>query len=331
MSEHPFAHYLRILGKGPRLSRPLTLDETRAAATMILGNAVEPVQLGAFLCLLRVRTETPAELAGFSLAVRDSLTLPTEPPAVDLDWPSYAGKTRQLPLFLLSALLLAENGVSIAMHGAEGHTEGRLYSREALASLGIAAAASVEEAFRQIGANRFTYVPIEVLSPRITQIMGLKRLLGLRSPLHSVARNINPFDARATVMSVFHPNYRAIHRDAALLMGMTTVACFKGEGGEVERRPEKPCLVEGLIGGRAYSEEWPPQLASKTVHDVDLDPSRLGALWRGDINDPYAEATVAATAAIALRLLGRAASVADAEGVARRLWNERRRGSPSLR
>ncbi len=325
MSEHPFASYVRILGKGPNLSRSLTLDETRAAVGMILKGEVEPVQLGAFLCLMRVKTETPAEVAGFALAIRDSLSIPQGMPAVDLDWPSYAGKSRQLPLFLLAALLMAENGVAVAMHGAGGHTAGRLYSREALASLGIDAAASLAEAAEQIGTRRFAYVPMDVLHPRLPAIMGLKRLLGLRSPLHTVARNMNPFDAKVSLMSVFHPNYRAVHRDAAELMGMRELACFKGEGGEVERRPEKPCLVEGLRQGVAFEEEWPPTLTSGSGHDLDMDAGRLARLWRGEVADAYAEATVVATAAVALRQVGRAGSPQEAEALAGRLWAGRRR------
>ncbi|PKU22864.1 glycosyl transferase family protein [Telmatospirillum siberiense] len=325
MSEHPFASYVRILGKGPNLSRALTLDETRAAVGMILKGEVEPVQLGAFLCLMRVKTETPAEVAGFALAIRDNLAIPGDMPPVDLDWPSYAGKSRQLPMFLLSALLLAENGVAIAMHGIGGHTAGRLYSEEALAHLGIQAAQSLEDAARQIDERRFTYVPMQVLHPALPGIMGLKRLLGLRSPLHTVARNMNPFDARVSLMSVFHPNYRAVHRDAAKLMDMRELACFKGEGGEIERRPEKPCLVEGLRGGEPFEEEWSPTLTAGAAHDLEMDPARLAALWRGEASDPYAEATVRATTAVALRQLGRAGTMGEAEALAVELWNRRRR------
>ena len=50
--------------------------------------------------------------------------------AVDLDWSSYAGKRKHLPWFILSALLLAENGIRVFMHGSDGHTAGRIYTRK---------------------------------------------------------------------------------------------------------------------------------------------------------------------------------------------------------
>ena len=73
--EHPFAEYIRILGKGKKGSRPLTQDEAYQAMKMILAEDVLPIQLGAFLMLMRVKEETPEELAGFVLAARESCHL----------------------------------------------------------------------------------------------------------------------------------------------------------------------------------------------------------------------------------------------------------------
>ena len=112
-TEHAFALYVRALGKGKLGSRSLSQDEDFDAMSIILQQQVEPEQLGAFLMLLRVKEETPAELAGFVAAVRSfhnysSAQIPGI--AVDIDWSSYAGKKRHLPWFLLSALTLAGQG-----------------------------------------------------------------------------------------------------------------------------------------------------------------------------------------------------------------------------
>lgn len=324
-AEHPFAQYIRILGKGPNLSRSLTEAETHAAVRMVMAGEVEPVQLGAFLCLLRVRTETAEEVAGFVRAIREFVRRPEGAAPADLDWPTYAGKARQLPWYLLAALLLAQDGVRVFMHGAEGHTAGRLYAHTALAALGVPIARSLDEAAGHLAARRFAYLGLQHLSPRLEDLMGLRGLLGVRSPIHTVARQINPFDAPYQVLSVTHPDYRQVHRDGAARLGQPHLVVFKGEGGEAERRPAKPCEVLALDDGVASEAEWPPLLpATVQAKDEDMDLARLGAVWRGDVEDDYAVATIIGTVAIALRLLGRAATPAEAQGLAERLWACRR-------
>ncbi|MEY4769176.1 MAG: hypothetical protein RL637_1815, partial [Pseudomonadota bacterium] len=94
IDEHPFAEFIKILGKGKKGARNLTQQEAYRAMTMIVTEEqVEPEQLGAFLMLMRIKEETPEELAGFVQAARDSLNA-APPIRVDLDWSSYAGKRR---------------------------------------------------------------------------------------------------------------------------------------------------------------------------------------------------------------------------------------------
>ncbi len=320
--EHPFAQYVRTIARGPNLSRPLTEQEALEATRMILKGEVEPLQLGAFLCVLRVRTEDPGEGAGFVRAVKETIKIPTGARA-DLDWSAYAGKKRQLPWFMLSALLLAANGIRVLMHGTEGHTPGRVYARETLAALGVPTADSPEDAARQIEERNFAYLPLAAFCPRLQEIIELKSIIGVRSPANTFARMINPFDAPYSIQSIFHPNYREIHREVSRLLGQPHMAVFKGEGGEIERRPEKPVTVEGLHDDKNEDEDWPALIDAPRSTDERMDLARLKALWRGQDKDPYAEMIVIGTAAIALRLMGRAKTPAEADIEARRMWAAR--------
>ena len=128
--EHPFAQFVRIVGKGKNGARSLTYDEAYQAFSMILKDEVMDVQLGAFLMLLRVKEESVDELTGFVQATKDQLKL--KKIDVDLDWSSYAGKRKHYPWYLLAALTLAQNGYRIVMHGAAGHTLNRVYTEQVL-------------------------------------------------------------------------------------------------------------------------------------------------------------------------------------------------------
>jgi anthranilate phosphoribosyltransferase len=82
---HPFARFVRLLGRGKTLTRALTIEEAEEAMAMILAGETLPEQLGAFLTLLRIKEETGEEIAGFIRAARRAAPLPTDAPSVDLD------------------------------------------------------------------------------------------------------------------------------------------------------------------------------------------------------------------------------------------------------
>ncbi len=327
-SPHPFARFIQILGRGKSLSRALTMAEAQEAMSMILAGDVLPEQLGAFLMLLRVKEESPEEIAGFVLAAREAMALPSALPKVDLDWSSYAGKRRQLPWFLLAVLLLARNGLRVFMHGAEGHTAGRVYTSEVLARLGIPVAGSFEEAVVHLGQRNFAYLTLDRVSPQLARLIELRPILGLRSPVHTLSRMLNPFAAPAMLQAVFHPGYMEIHQKAAALLGQPHMAVFRGEGGEIERRPNKPCEVLTVHEGVTAEERWPALLPEpRQGAEEEMDLGRLAALWRGEITDEYGEAAISGTLAIALKALGHAASQEDAQIVAENMWAQRDRAS----
>jgi anthranilate phosphoribosyltransferase len=329
MSEapHPFARFVRILGRGKTLTRSLTGEEAEEAMGMILAGEARAEQVGAFLMLLRVKEETGEEIAGFIRAARATLARPAAAPAVDLDWPSYAGKKRQAPWFLLAAALIAQNGWSVFMHGLDGHTEGRVYAGETLRRLGFPIAADFEEAAAHLRRFRLAYLPLARISPRLAELMRLKSVLGLRSPVHTLVRGLNPFGAAAAMHGVFHPGYVAIHRDAALALPEKRVLVFRGDGGEGERRPGKPCDTLLIADGRSEETRWPAVLDARQVADEAIDLDRLEAVWRGEETDDYAKASVVGTAALALWAMGVETDPASAEARAEALWEARDRGA----
>ena len=321
--EHPFAEYVRILGKGKNGSRSLTRAEAFAAMGMILRSEVSPEQLGAFLMLMRVKEESPEELAGFVDACRWWLPIPADMAKIDLDWSSYAGKRRQLPWYLLTTLLFAENNIKVFMHGAAGHTNGRIYTKNILPTLGLSPCKTMQEVQRSLERWNFAYMDIEFLVPRLHHIIELRPLLGLRSPVHSLARLLNPFQAEYVMQGIFHPGYRPLHQEAAVLLNIPHLAVIKGEGGEIERNPDMPSLVQSVHLGEMSEENWPALFARRHTKDEQLDVSRLSRVWDGSDTDEYAIASVIGTAAIALKMMGRANTQAEAESLAGSLWNAR--------
>ncbi|EOR06565.1 glycosyl transferase family protein [Acinetobacter tandoii] len=319
--EHPFAQFVRIVGKGKNGARSLTYDEAYQAFKMILNDEVLDVQLGAFLMLLRVKEESVDELAGFVQATRDTLNFKALD--VDLDWSSYAGKRKHYPWFLLAALTLAHHGYKIVMHGASGHTLNRVYTEQVLEYLGFPICQNQDEVEQQLQQRNFAYLPLEVISPILSELIALRNVMGLRSPIHTLARLINPFNAKATLQAIFHPAYRSSHQQAAFKLGYQNSAVIKGEGGEFERNPDAKTLICGIKDGELYEYELPKLTENRSPVEEELDLALFKSVWQGQQHHEYGETAVIETMGIALYTMGVCESYPNAMLKAKELWLNR--------
>jgi anthranilate phosphoribosyltransferase len=316
-----FATYVATLGRGPGRSRALTRAEAADAMAMLLAGTPDPMQVGAFLMLLRYRGEDPQEIAGLVEAAHAACALPGT--RVDLDWPSYgAGRTRGAPWFLLAALALAASGVRVLMHGSNEFSGGMTVP-QALERLGLAQAASGDAAGEMLERQNFAYLPLASLCPPMADLLGLRRLFGLRSPVNTVARLLDPAGASAGVDGVFHPPYIETHLATAELLGRPRLLVLKGGGGEAERNPARPVAAHLWVRGQGREALALPALEGLAATDAQ-EPD-LAAVWRGTVQAPGIEARVVGTIALGLLALGRGG---DAE--ARAVWQARLGGGVGL-
>ena len=320
-AEHAFAPYVRILGKGKTGSRSLSREQARQAFTMILRDEVEQVQL----MLLRVKEESPEELAGFVDACRAHMLAPPEHLAADLDWSSYAGKKHQHPWYILAMLLLAGSGYRVVVHGAAGHTPGRLYTETAFQELGLPVAQGWTDVEAQLAQGNLSYLPLARFCPELDAMLHLKPLLGLRSPVNTLTRLLNPLRAHASLQSIFHPAYARLHREADILLSQTAALVLKGCSGEVEVKPQADTRLHLLRRGNLDDFVVPRHSAGR-VAPVEVPASApLRALWRGDSEDAFGEAATLATTGAALLLLNPDWDWAEASAQAAQLWAARDR------
>ena len=300
------APYVRIVARGKGRARAMTLAEAQDAMALILRGDAAPEAVGALLMVMRLRGETPEEIAGFTAALRAHVV--GKLPKADLDWPSYAaGRSRGVPLFLLAARLVGQAGYSISIHGWNSHQSANASVREVI----------------DLAGPQVAYTPLETLSPAAFSILNLRDTLGLRSCFNTVLRMWNPSEAPATVQGVFHPSYRSLQAQAAQLLGQQDLSIIKGGGGEFERHPSKDIALFGLRDGAHIQ-----QTAASILHDTRRlhetgDVIDLHGLWQGRVDDPFAIATVTGTAALALWTLKASPTLSQADQMARSLWDQR--------
>ncbi len=322
MSLAPFVH---AMARGPARGRNLTRDEADQAMRLILAGKAAPEAIGALFMLMRYRGETAEEIAGFVDAMRDHASNFASLSA-DVDWPSYAaGRSRGLPLFLLSAKLVAEAGHRVVLHGWNSHQNAVADVRAALGRVGIARATSAQSAKIALERGQIVYVPLEAVSTRLLDLVRLRDVLGLRSPVNTALRTWNPSEAGLSVQGVFHPPYRDLQRDAGALLGQQDLLVLKGGGGEFERNPGKEIILSGLEKNEQIEQSAPAFIDTvRRMNGGEVDQTALSAIWAGELEDPFARAVVVGTAALVLSRLERL-SEAQARDRADALWNDRRK------
>ncbi|MBE9539272.1 MAG: glycosyl transferase family protein [Proteobacteria bacterium] len=321
--EHRFAQYVRILGKGKSGTRSLSQSEARDAFAMIMRGEVEPVQIGAFLMLLRVKEETAQELVGFVQACRDNMQRPPPALGADLDWSSYAGKKHQHPWFVLSILLLSQAGYRIFIHGSQGHTAGRLYTESAFHALALPVAKDWQDVDVQLDKQGMCYFPLKRFCRPLDELIHMRHLLGLRSPVNTLARLLNPLAAPCALQSIFHPAYGELHQEADAILEQPRALVFKGDSGEIEIKPQADTRLLFLDNGKKRNLSLPRSIAQR-VSAVDCpDVSQLRKLWRGESENHYGLQATLATTAVTLSLLTPGASLESSADRAQQLWRQR--------
>lgn len=316
------AQYVKILGRGPSKSRHLTREEASDAMSIILKGEAEAEAIGALMMLMRYRGEDASELAGFVDAMRMQ-TKKWQSLDVDLDWPSYsAGRSRGWPWYLMAAKILAGDGTKLIIHGWNSNQQNHANPRKVLGLLGIPFVTSHLEAKEALQQINICYIGLEDLAPDILELLKLRDALGLRSPINSCLRLLNPTLAETIVQGVFHPAFLKLQQEASVLLDQKQMAVIKGGGGEFEVSPIKPVAIYHVTSNQTQLHTIPNRA------DGGIRMSELGgsvddfeAIWRNEHADVTIEELVVGTCAAALIARGQSQSMAMSH--ARQLWKNR--------
>ena len=116
-----FRELLKRVGSGTHTSKSLTRAEAAVATRMMLQQEATPAQIGAFTIAHRIKRPTPEELAGIldvfdRLGDRLKICPHHSHPPVVLGNP-YDGRSRTVPVTVITALILARADVPVVLHG----------------------------------------------------------------------------------------------------------------------------------------------------------------------------------------------------------------------
>ena len=286
------ARFIKEIGRGKNGARSLCRADARDLYGAMLDGRVSDLELGGILLAMRIKGESVEEIAGFLDAAETSFEQLTAPAGAfaPVVIPSYNG-SRQMPnLTPLLALLLAREGVPVLVHGVT-IDPGRVTTAEIFLALGLSFSTSVTQAEADFAAGRPSFMPIEMLAPRMARLLALRRILGVRSSTHTLVKIMQPFHGPALrLVSYTHPEYLemlggyfttaapALRGDAFLMRGT------EGETVAHARRAQRiDWFHEGqrtlLIERQAPVDEMPPLPAAR---DAATTAAWIEAALRGE-------------------------------------------------
>jgi anthranilate phosphoribosyltransferase len=212
----PTARFIKNVGRGRKGARSVSRDDACELYGAMLDGRVSDLELGALLLALRIKGETVDEIAGFLDAAEQSfekLSVPADAAADAAEYapvviPSYNGSRQMANLTPLLALLLAQRGAPVLIHGVTADP-GRVTTAEILHELGFAFAQTVSDAQLGFARREPVFMPITALAPRMARLLALRRILGVRNSTHTLVKMIQPFAGPALRLTSYtHPEYQ---------------------------------------------------------------------------------------------------------------------------
>lgn len=245
-----FRAVIKAVGTGPRGSRALTFEEAREATVALLGGEVSPVQAGAFLIAMRIKGETPAELAGVTQALRDAArgAAPERPPGgrpIVACAGAYDGITEAPHLSLAAAVLTAAAGARTVVHcGATIGPKRGTTPADVLVALGGPRRPEPAESLAMLERAGVALVHAGAAIPGWDALAAVRDEIGLRGPLHTAEKLVDHLGATCFVVGHTHSSYRERILGALKLLGAQRSVAVRGMEGSDILRAARPSAAD---------------------------------------------------------------------------------------
>jgi anthranilate phosphoribosyltransferase len=244
------SQYIREIGRGKHGARSLSREQAADLFGQVLDGTVTELETGGFCLAMRIKGETPEEMAGFLDATHLRMNrLPaTLKPVIVI--PSYNG-ARKLPVLTpLLALLLAREGLPVLVHGTPTESN-RIEVSTVLATLDIPA----RHAIGPMEAGEVAFVATELLCPGLKRLLDVRRVVGVRNPAHSVVKLITPCLGNSLIVSSYtHPEY-AVSMAATIELMQSSALLLRGTEGESVADARRVPRMEGFVAGQRVLEQ----------------------------------------------------------------------------
>ena len=312
---------VRALAHGRSLSR----QESMAAFDAVMSGAATPALVSALLMGLRVKGETPAEVAGAAMALRNAMThMPAVNPAALVDTcGTGGGALTPFNISTAAALVAAGAGVRVAKHGNRSFTS-KSGSADVLEALGVAIDLTPTRMGEVLDEAGIVFMFAPTMHPAMRHVGPVRRELGIPSVMNLVGPLANPAMAGRQVMGVADASRVPLVAAALAELGTVHALVVHGEPGLDEISPLGPTAIIEVRNGTLanwsvdpIAEGFAPSTAAELAGGEPAENARLIETILDGRGSAGAEAAVLLNAAGAIYVAGLASHFSSSLGVAR--------------
>ena len=234
MPTSPLAHAIAALANRQSLSERHTTD---VFAAVMRGEAT-PAQIAALLMGLRVKGETPEEVAGAARALRDAMVrvVADGPHLVDTCGTG-GGTVSTFNISTAAAFVAAGAGASVAKHGNRSFTS-KCGSADVLEALGVPITLDAAAAARVLREACLTFLFAPTFHPAMKHAGPVRRELAVPSVLNLLGPLANPAGVRRQVVGVADADRAPLVAGALARLGAEHALVVHGRIGMDEIAPQ---------------------------------------------------------------------------------------------
>lgn len=210
----------------------LTPKEAKEAMQVIMSGKATQIEMTAFLVALKMKGETPNEIASFTKTMREFAE--KIEPKVDGNLVDICGTggdgLRTFNISTTAMFVVAGAGIPVAKHGNRAITS-KCGSADVLEELGInlnLPLEKIKEGIEKIGIG-FMFAPIHHLAMKY--VMPVRQELEMRTVFNILGPLTNPAGANAQLMGVFDPSLTEKLAEVFKLLGHKRAMVVYGEPG----------------------------------------------------------------------------------------------------
>ncbi|MCS7201408.1 MAG: anthranilate phosphoribosyltransferase [Dictyoglomus sp.] len=205
----------------------LSFEESQQIVESIEREEITEAQLGGILLSLRVKGETPEEIAGFISSLhKKAKKVMNKSPAIDVCGTG-GDQAKTFNISTGVAFVLASLGIPVAKHGNRA-VSSRSGSIDVIEALGVKFSEDPEKVAEEIDKVGLSFIFAPYFHPVVGKAGKVRRELGIGTIFNLAGPMLNPANLQAQILGVYSLNILKKLAESAKILGRKNILFYHG-------------------------------------------------------------------------------------------------------